>query len=123
MEQFKAWEEMSKLEQCRETYSDMFKDVYGFRPRGRDFGWTLEQYEEEFEYLERALELRLKEEAEEQSVAIAAFEARVSELVEVGARDRETALRWIMDGSEAGGDWEYFCFQTGLPYGYFKKTA
>jgi phage baseplate assembly protein W len=119
--EFRSWEDLTPLEKCREAYSDMFKDVYGFRPRGQDFGWTLEQYEEEFEYLDRALELRLKEEAEEQNVAVAAFEARVDEVIKLGAGDRETALRWIMDGSEAGGDWEYFCFLTSLPYGYFKK--
>jgi hypothetical protein len=41
----------------------------------------------------------------------------------MGARDRETALRWIIDASPAAGDWEYFCFLNGLPYGYFKQAA
>jgi hypothetical protein len=26
-----------------------------------------------------------------------------------------------MDASQADGDWEYFCFLNGLPYGYFKE--
>ena len=120
--EFRSWEDLTPLEQYRESYSDMYKDAYGFRPRGIDTSlWTLEQFEAEFEYLARALELQLKEKAEAQSVAVAAFEARVAEVIKLGASDRETALRWIMDGSEAGGDWEYFCFLTSLPYGYFKK--
>jgi hypothetical protein len=41
----------------------------------------------------------------------------------MGAKDRATALRWIMDASQAGGDWEYFCFLNGLPYGYFREAA
>jgi len=28
-----------------------------------------------------------------------------------------------MDASQADGDWEYFCFLNGLPYGYFKEVA
>jgi hypothetical protein len=39
----------------------------------------------------------------------------------MGARDRETALRWIMEASTANGDWEYFCFLNGLPYRYFER--
>jgi hypothetical protein len=26
-----------------------------------------------------------------------------------------------MDASNASGDWEYFCYLNGLPYGYFNK--
>ena len=29
MEQFKSWEDMTVLEQARETYWDMYKDAYG----------------------------------------------------------------------------------------------
>jgi len=28
-----------------------------------------------------------------------------------------------MDASSADGDWDYFCYQNGLPYGYFKEAA
>jgi hypothetical protein len=119
---FPSWEDLSQLEQCRETYWDMYKDAYGFRPRGIDTSlWTVEQFQAEFEFLGKEIERRMAEETEMQNVAIKDFEARVDGVIEMGAGDRETALRWIMDGSEAGGDWEYFCFLTGLPYGYFAK--
>ena len=38
--------------------------------------------------------------------------------MESGAKIREVALGWLMDTSGANGDWEYFCFLNGLPYGY-----
>jgi len=27
----------------------------------------------------------------------------------------------LMDASDANGDWDYFCFLNGLPYGYFSE--
>ena len=55
--------------------------------------------------------------------AIAKFEQHVTNTICMGARDRETALRWIMDASNANGDWEYLCYDLGLPYHYFRKVA
>jgi hypothetical protein len=43
--------------------------------------------------------------------------SRVQVLIENGAKDRETAIRWIDD---AYGDLEFLCFYLDLPYGYFK---
>ena len=49
MEQFKSWEEMTDLEQAQCTYWDMYKDAYGYRPRGVDTStWTLTDFEQEF---------------------------------------------------------------------------
>ena len=122
--EFKSWEEMSALEQAQCTYWDMYKDAYGVRPRGVDTsGWTLEHFEAEFASL--ATEIK-QEEAQRkiaEAEAIAKFEQHVTNIICMGARNRETALNWIMDASNANGDWEYFCFTQGLPYSYFRKAA
>ena len=124
MEQFKAWEDLSELEQCRETYWDMYKDAYGFRPRGVDTdNWTVEQYIQEFDHLEQVIQQRISEQREEQADAALRFEDRVLQLIGLGAGNRETALRWIDDADGSYGDMEYLCFLNGLPYGYFTKTA
>ena len=115
------WEDMTELEQAEATYSDMHKDAYGFRPRDVTEGWTLEQYEAEFAILEKAIAESIAETREYQQACSEIFEERVLDVIASGAGDRETALRWIMDGSEAGGDWEYFCFLNGLSYGYFRS--
>ena len=124
MEQFKSWEEMTALEQARETYWDMYKDAYGVRPRWIDTtAWTLEVFEAEFASLATAIEQAERERRDAEAEAITKFEQHVTNTICMGARSRETALMWIMDASNANGDWEYLCFDLGLPYGYFRKAA
>jgi hypothetical protein len=124
MEDFKSWEDMSKLEQAQCIYWDMHKDAYGVRPRGIDTSaWTIEQFEEEFEFLQKAINANYEQEKEQQTKAIKKFEQHVINTMCMGAGDRETALRWIMDASNANGDWEYLCYDLGLPYRYFSVDA
>lgn len=124
MEAFKSWDEMSELEQAQCIYGDMHKDAYGFRPRGVDTStWTLEDFKREFEVLDQVIMAEEEQRQDAEAFAVKNFEQHVTNTICMGARDRETALRWIMDASQADGDWEYFCFLNGLPYGYFQKKA
>jgi hypothetical protein len=124
MNEFKSWEEMSALEQAQCTYWDMYKDAYGVRPRWIDTtAWTLEVFEAEFASLATAIEQAERERKAAEAEAIVKFEQHVMNTICMGARNRETALSWIMDASNANGDWEYLCFDLGLPYGYFRKAA
>lgn len=121
MSEFKTWEEMSVLEQMQCQYWDMYKDAYGVRPRGVDTSsWTEVEFEAEFKLLGEIIEQEYIARKEAEARDIAKFEQHVINTICMGAKDRETALRWIMDSSSADGDWEYFCFLNGLPYGYFK---
>jgi len=125
-EEFKSWEEMSLLEQYACQYWDMYKDAYGVRPRGIDTSsWTEADFEAEFEVLGRAIDREEADRKEREAEATVKFEQHVTNTICMGAKDRATALRWIMDASSADGDWEYFCYLNGLPYGYFnlKKVA
>ena len=122
--EFKSWEEMSELEQAQCTYWDMYKDAYGVRPRFIDTTkWTVEDFEAEFVSLATAIEQAETQRKAEQAESIAKFEQHVMNTICMGARNRETALNWIMDASNANGDWEYLCYDLGLPYGYFKQVA
>jgi len=123
MEQFKSWEQMTALEQARETYWDMYKDAYGVRPRGVDTsGWTLEYFEAEFTVLSEAIEQEEIARKASEAEAIVRFEDRVANLMHTGTC-RERVIAWLMDAEHANGDLEYFAFTQGLPYGYFRKTA
>jgi len=118
-----SWEEMSPIEQAQCIYWDMYKDAYGVRPRGVDTsGWSLEYFEQEFKHLAQIIEMeeiaRKKAEAE----AIVQFEDRVLNLMHTGT-NRARVIAWLMDAEGANGDYEYFCFTQGLPYGYFKDAA
>ena len=119
----KSWEELTPLERAHETYSDMYKDAYGFRPRNDVSHWTLEDFEKEFEQLSATIMADLEREKKEQEQAVKNFEDRVTATMKLGAGDRETAIRWIDTAEDAGGDREYLCFLLNLPYGYFKKAA
>jgi len=119
-----SWEEMTVLEQMQCQYWDMYKDAYGVRPRGIDTStWTEYAFQVEFEHLALVIQQEETARKEAEAEATAKFEQHVTNTICMGARDRETALRWIMDASHADGDWDYFCFLNGLPYGYFREAA
>jgi len=123
MSEFKSWEEMTVLEQYACQFWDMYKDAYGVRPRGIDTStWTLDQFEAEFESLQKAINANYEQEQEAQARAIVEFEDRVANLMHTGT-NRERVIAWLMDAEHANGDSEYFCFTQGLPYGYFRKAA
>jgi hypothetical protein len=120
MSEFKSWEEMTALEQAQCTYSDFHKDAYGFRPRNDVSNWTLEDFDREFAIFARVCEEnRIQEEAAE-AEAIVRFEDRVTNLMHTGT-NRARVIAWLMDAEGVNGDFEYFCFTQGLPYGYFKE--
>jgi len=60
--EFKSWEELTKVEQLQSTYSDYYKDVHGFRPRGADSEqWNSEEWlTEQIASLDRYIK-RMKE--------------------------------------------------------------
>jgi hypothetical protein len=121
MEQFKSWEEMSALEQAQCMYWDMYKDAYGVRPRGVDTsGWTLEVFEQEFASLGSVIEREQADRKAAEAEAVVKFEDRVANLMHTGT-SRERVIAWLMDAEHANGDFEYFCFTQGLPYGYFTQ--
>jgi hypothetical protein len=107
--------------------SDLHKDAYGRRP-GDSFWsqWTNASDAEKqtiWDGLLRSLEISMEIEREAEQRAIERFEALVRVNIDAGAEDRETALCWIMDVSNANGDWEYLCYKHGLPYSYFKTSV
>ena len=124
MEQFKSWEELSDLEQAQATYWDMYKDAHNFRPRHIDTStWTLADFDREFEELGRIMSANHEAEQIAQAQAVEAFERRVAEMLSLGARDLEMAMRWIHEAEDTNGDNEYLAWTLGLPYRYFKETV
>jgi hypothetical protein len=120
MEQFKSWEELTQLEQAQATYWDMYKDAYGFRPRGIDTStWTLEQFDAEFEGLGVAIDTAEQERKTAEALATEAFERRVAEMLTLGAKDLDMAMRWIHEAEGTNGDEDYLAWTLGLPYRYF----
>lgn len=109
--------ELTELEELQGFYSDMFKDAYGFRPRGMTPD-TVEEIRAELDDLQDEVDRILEEERQERKEAVASFEARVQEVIGIGAGDRETALRWIAEGSGyeilIPHDVEFFLYDCGI---------
>lgn len=108
--------------------SDLHKDAYGFRPcEGFWASWNSmddEEKQAEWDNLIEACNRAIQEEQEQEERAIERFEVLVTQTISSGAGDRETAIRWIMDASSAArdNDWDYLCWEHGLPYGYFTRV-
>lgn len=103
-------------EQMNQGYSDYHKSVLGFRPSTRASDMTKEELDSEYAYLNREAEA---EEARD-AAFVQGFEERVLEVIESGAGDRATALRWIADAEEEMEDFGMLCFKLHLPYSYEK---
>jgi hypothetical protein len=118
---YKTWEEYTPLEQAAMTYWDMYKDAYNFRPRSVDTSaWTLADFRKEFETLQFIINRNEAQRIEDEAAAVTRFEARIASIIQLGAKDRAMALRWIHEAEDTGGDDEYLCYTVGIPYGYFK---
>jgi hypothetical protein len=111
---------IATLEDMQGAYSDLYKDVYGFRPRGGNIWDNYEALGKEITYLEAELGHVIEREKAEQVVAVAAFEQRVTETIATGAGSREDAIRWIAQGV-GYSDPDFICHEYGLPYGYLGK--
>ena len=121
---FKSWEEYTPLEQAAMTYWDMYKDAYNFRPRGVDTStWTLADFQKEFETLQFIINRNEAQRRQDEAEAVVRFEARVASIIELGAKDREMALRWIHEAEGTNGDDEFLCYCVGVPYGYFRQQV
>ena len=110
-----------------DCFSDLHKDVYGFRPRGTLMEeWherTPRQKQELWNALCDELEENTKREKIVEQECVNEFEARVQDVIELGAENRETALRWIV-GSETfyhSQDVEHFVWEQGILFTDYGK--
>ena len=78
-------------------YSDLYKDVYGSRPRHAEFA-SIEEFDTDFEALSRMLDKQIESEAEYQQIYFDKFVARVQETMEiVQGATRERAIEIIAE--------------------------
>lgn len=105
--------------------SDIHKDARGFRPReGFWSHWNLSTMDEKqqiWDGLLRELDNELDRERQQEARAVEDFERGVEAALLLGASDRQTAIRWVIEGLELDDtDLMYggskVCFELGLPY-------
>ena len=77
-------------------FSDLHKDAYGFRPRGHEYYEALPARKQEiWVKVCEDLEVAQDEEARREQEAVAEFKAQITKVIEAGAGNRITALRWM----------------------------
>lgn len=113
------------------TVSDLHKDAYGFRP-SESFWMDWDRYnpaekQARWDMMCQQLEWEMEWEAKRQAAAIVSFEERITGLIELGAGDRPTAIRWLMQACNIAGVYgsayanEELEFEMGLPFGYLTR--
>lgn len=128
MTDHRSYEQLSELEQLQSEYWDFYKSVHNIRPRyvvGTTTWNSVELLTEAIKSLSSEAEVVWAAEAKQEQENIASFEALVakmmSEMMSEMNKDRETIVRWMFDASICNGDWEFYCYELGIPYGYFKE--
>jgi len=110
------------------TFSDLFKDVYGYRPRYSlaQFN-SVEEFDAEYERLSILLDEKLDEERAEQACNFANFVARVEETMQIvlGA-DRKRAIEIITEAEDETENVEFYGYERleyhfNLKYGSIKQ--
>ena len=114
-------------------FSDLCKEVYGTRAPARSghlsvyYDETPENKQKIWDDLCDQHEEVMAEEAKAEKRSVARFEALIQDTINLGAGNRETAIRWILEG-EFGEDLSHWTFQAGyacytfnLPYSFEKE--
>lgn len=122
MTEFKSWDELSELEQLQSIFSDASKDAYGFRLRNvLEENWNnVEWLKAEIDHFSDIIRRNNVSEKEREERAIAQVEEAIEKIIASGAKTRETAIRWFLNGET---DMDYVSYLYGIPYGYFEKEA
>ena len=103
-----------------DCFSDLHKDVYGFRPRGSLMDdWndrTPRQKQELWNALCDELEANTIFEKQQAENAVAKFEARVKDVIELGAGNRTNALLWMTSSEKFfhSQSVEHFVWEQGI---------
>jgi len=96
--------------------SDMHKDAYGFRPRNINYSkFTDAELDAECDRYQEVIEESIKQEAIQEEADLEAFGNLIKKTIAMGAGDRATAIRWIVDGAN---DWnaEAIVWNMGILY-------
>jgi hypothetical protein len=99
--------------------SDAHKDAYGFRPTYWDLSSKpVDELHEIADRMSDAVCDAIDQERRERAYALETFEYQIACNIQLGARDRETAIRWIVQSLDLGdyATAEYACYRLGLSY-------
>lgn len=110
-----------------DCFSDLHKDVYGFRPRGTAMdNWDMMGPTRKQAYWdELCAELEANNISEKQQAenAVTRFEARIKDVIELGAGNRTNALLWMTSSEKFfhSQSVEHFVWEQGILFTDYGK--
>ena len=108
-----------------ELYSDFHKDAYGFRPEKDDnfYTSTPERKQVLWNLVAEQYEWKRTEEYAEFRRSEAQFKDWIQSMIDNGAKDEETALRWIVEDRDFQNemDVEHFVWEQGILFTDYGK--
>ena len=113
---------------CDDIISDLYKDVYGVRPREAFWAdWnncTPAEKQKTWDEYCATVELQITEEKIREAACIKRFEDRIEDVIGLGAGDRTTALRWISQQETFYHiqDVEHFVWEQGILFTDYGKS-
>jgi len=103
---------------------EITREVYGYKPNwGALNAMSDDELEAELESLTRSAELEREAEAKQQARNVEKFEQRVQETIAMGAGNRETAIKWIMEAEDVERGYDELRYVLDLPDDYFQEAA
>lgn len=107
--------ERQKRDEIMDFISDLHKDAHGFRPDMTKYEYmSIDQIEDEVEYLKKLSKENRENERRLESENIRKFEQTIQKIIDSGAKDRETALLWMIDSDDQYYDSFYFLYNYGI---------
>jgi len=98
---------------------EMHKDAYGVKGRHYDFdNMSNKELEKELDRLCAVAKAEREAEEKFEEAAYQTFLKRIAENIKLGASDKETAIKWILqsEGLDNEKDSSYICYSLGLSY-------
>ena len=102
------------------VYSDLYKDVYGFRPRGTACIFLSKaDYDREFASLCERLRASEAAAAEIDAASVKALHDRIDQARDLGAISDQMAMQWILDAEDIDvSDRDFYAdWRLGVPSG------
>lgn len=97
---------------------EMHKDAYGVKGRHYNFKeMSNEDLEKELDHLSKVTQSNIDEEKRWEKKAYEDFMKTVENTIRHGAKDKEEAIRWILEAEELiNEEPDYICYKLGLSY-------
>ena len=98
---------------------EMHKDAYGVKGRHYNFDkMSNKELEEELDRLCAVAKAEREAEEKYEEAAYQTFLKQIAENMKLGAKDKETAIKWILEAEGLANekDSSYICYSLGLSY-------